>query len=171
MQRHLLLLYLHRFVDISGNRLFLCTARRIFKNDVPEILPRKSTDRKTRKGILHLVNGRYRVLDNLVFPRYSILTLNRIIGNRRWYSLPEKFRRYSQSFCDLLSNLFRKSATNSIFKSLVVNKVSAGGFIWQDAVKTSESAAMDGGKADISKAVLRTESPAGAMYMGRLIPK
>lgn len=50
------------FVDISGNRLFLCTARRIFKNDVPEILPQKSTKRKTRKGILHLVNGRSRLI-------------------------------------------------------------------------------------------------------------
>lgn len=86
MQRHLLLLYLHRslisyvcspfFVDISGNRLFLCTARRIFKNDVPEILPRKSTDRKTRKGILHLVNGRYHVFDKSCYFNHSILPLN-----------------------------------------------------------------------------------------------
>ena len=43
--------------------------------------------------------------------------------------------------------------------------------MWQDEVKTSESEAMDGWRVDISKTVLRTESPAGAMYMGRLIPK
>ena len=66
-----------------------------------------------------------------------------------------------------MSNLFRKSATNSNSTLLVVNKVSAGGFVWQDAVKTFGNAAMDGGKADISKAVLRMESLAGAMYMGQ----
>ena len=82
------------------------------------------------------------------------------------YLSTENFRRYSQPFCDLLSNLFRKSATNSIFNSLVVNKVSAGGFIWQDAVKTSESAAMDGGRADISRAVLRTEKPCWGYVYG-----
>lgn len=54
------------FVDISGNRLFLCTVRRILRNDNSEDLTRKSTDRKIRKGILHTVNGRYHVLDDLV---------------------------------------------------------------------------------------------------------
>ena len=70
-----------------------------------------------------------------------------------------------------MSNLFKKSATNSIFRQLVVYKASAGGFAWQDVVKTFGNAAMDDGRADISKVVLRTASLAGGMYMGQLIPK
>lgn len=49
--------------------------------------------------------------------------------------------------------------------------MSVGGFIWQDEVKTSESEAVDGGRIDISKAVLRAESPAETMYMGQPMPR
>ena len=48
----------------------------------------------------------------------------------------------------------------------MVNKVSAEGFIWQDAVKTSESVAMDGGRVDISKAVSADGKPCWGYVYG-----
>ena len=60
------------FVDISGNRLFLCTVRRILRNDNSEDLTRKSTDRKIRKGILHTVNGRKRSINYVLSKSFWI---------------------------------------------------------------------------------------------------